>query len=568
MASIASDYLLTDDLTILLSLIAATVFLVNNLYKPQPLVHPILLGRQSDVGRARNPGESAIYRNYGTGLMGRFPLRPGKDVHIIADFVRPEIEAPRTLWSTKLTNTHLQDRAAAFGTGLLRLARLQTQKSNVLVLLNDCLEFIVADLALASHSITSLTLSSVTLLPTVLESHALSAIVTHAFFLPQLLELIYETDKRTTEHIIVVVGEPSAQAMSSVASNIKILRFADLEREGVKVEKVLSPLPKPSDVFTISFYRTTSGHLQGAHFTHENMTAGVTAVRALLPLSHAFSPLDTIVSAHSMNTAYGRAIAYTAIYEGTSFASIPGSEIYHADESDVKVENAEVIATRKYPIPSPTVMFIKPGHLTSIVSGINSEAKKSWLLHAFAWRHKVAGVADGFITNQSLWDRLVFDGARARVIGDSAATLRAVVVSGGHLDATILTSARVALSVPFVNAFTHPLVTAPVLASHALDLQDFCITTKDETTSKAVVPNGPPGVNVEVKLMGILDDIVEKGGDPSGELFVRGPPVGKMVNLEDYVDVPSGDSPENYEWVEMDVKARVRPNGSFTVLES
>ena len=66
-----SDYLLTDDLTILLALISATVFLLNNLYKPQPLLHPILLGRQSDVGRARNPGESAVYRNYGTGLMGR-----------------------------------------------------------------------------------------------------------------------------------------------------------------------------------------------------------------------------------------------------------------------------------------------------------------------------------------------------------------------------------------------------------------------------------------------------------------------------------------------------------------
>lgn len=116
----ASDYLVTDDLTILLSLIAATVFLLNSLYKPQPLVHPILLGRQSDVGRARNPGESAIYRNYGTGLMGRvrsyltytlhvspslssqFPLRPGKDVYILADFIHPEIEAPRTLWSTKV----------------------------------------------------------------------------------------------------------------------------------------------------------------------------------------------------------------------------------------------------------------------------------------------------------------------------------------------------------------------------------------------------------------------------------------------------------------------------------
>ena len=189
------------------------------------------------------------------------------------------------------------------------------------------------------------------MLSPVLESHAPSAIITHAFLLPQLLELIYETEDRTTEHIIVVVGEPTPQTMSSVASNIKIFTFANLEREGSKVEKVLSPLPsssiqtsnfhfthtfyyqEPSDVFTISFYQTTSGHLQGAQLTHENITAGVAAIRALLPALHAFSPVDTIVSVHSMNTAYGRAIAYTAIHEGTSFASIPGSELYHADES-------------------------------------------------------------------------------------------------------------------------------------------------------------------------------------------------------------------------------------------
>jgi long-chain acyl-CoA synthetase len=29
-------------------------------------------------------------------------LRPSKDVHILADFIKPEVEAPRTLWSTKV----------------------------------------------------------------------------------------------------------------------------------------------------------------------------------------------------------------------------------------------------------------------------------------------------------------------------------------------------------------------------------------------------------------------------------------------------------------------------------
>lgn len=66
-----ADYLVTNDLTVLLGFIGVSVFLLQNLYKPQPLVHPILLGRQSDVGRVRHPAESTIYRNHGTGLMGR-----------------------------------------------------------------------------------------------------------------------------------------------------------------------------------------------------------------------------------------------------------------------------------------------------------------------------------------------------------------------------------------------------------------------------------------------------------------------------------------------------------------
>lgn len=39
----------------------------------------------------------------------------------------------------KITNAGLQDRAAALGTGLLRLAQLKPQASTVLILLNDCI---------------------------------------------------------------------------------------------------------------------------------------------------------------------------------------------------------------------------------------------------------------------------------------------------------------------------------------------------------------------------------------------------------------------------------------------
>ncbi|KAF9002020.1 acetyl-CoA synthetase [Cyathus striatus] len=559
-ASQLSQYLVTDDLTVLLALIGATVFLLNNLYKPQPLVHPILLGRQSDVGRARNPSESAVYRNYGTGLMGRFPLRPNKDVHTLADFVKSEAETSRTLWSSKITNTHLQDRVAAVGTGLIRLAKLQPHESNVLLLLNDGLEFVISDLALAAHSILSLTLSSTNLLAPILESHPPSAIITHAFLLPQILELIYDSGEQNGQHTIIVVGDPSAEAMASVASKVKVLRFTDVEREGFKVEKIMSPVPNPSDVFTVSFFETGKGPIQGAQLTHENMTAGVAATRALLPLSHAVSPLDTLVSAHSLSTPYGRAIAYMAIFEGTSFATLKSSDLYHPEAEIPQYDGSDVNSAKRYPIPSPTILFLKPLHLNYIASRIIKEASRSRLIYPIAWRHKLAGVNEGFLTKDSLWDRLVFDGARSRVLGDTAASLRAIVLSGGLLEASKLTPSRIATSVPLVNAFTHPLVPGPVLASHPLDLQDFPVTDTDSSIAHV----GPPSVNIEAKLISVDDASVENGADPVGDLLVRGPPVAKLVNVEDYVDIPSEDDKEG--WIATGEKARVQTNGSFKII--
>ena len=104
----------------------------------------------------------------------------------------------------------------------------------------------MADLALASHGITSFTLTSSQLLLPVFESQRPSAFVTHAFVLPKILELIYEHGDRKTEYLFVVLGEPSAHAMASVASNVKVLQFADVEQNGIKNEKILSPIPSMS----------------------------------------------------------------------------------------------------------------------------------------------------------------------------------------------------------------------------------------------------------------------------------------------------------------------------------
>jgi len=113
-------------------------------------------------------------------------------------------------------------------------------------------EFLISDLALASHSIPSFTVSSSNLLSPVLESHPPSAIITHAEFLHQILEVIYDAGEGG-HHTIIVVGEPSPQALASVASQVKVLKFSDVERDGVRVEKILSPPPSQSYQFSIIY---------------------------------------------------------------------------------------------------------------------------------------------------------------------------------------------------------------------------------------------------------------------------------------------------------------------------
>ena len=67
-------------------------------------------------------------------------------------------------------------------------------------------------------------------------------------------------------------------------------------------------------------------------FTQQNLTAGVAATRSLLPVASPLTPLDTILSAFSLSTPYGRTIAYTAVYEGTSLATLNSARIFTGNE--------------------------------------------------------------------------------------------------------------------------------------------------------------------------------------------------------------------------------------------
>ena len=191
-------------------------------------------------------------------------------------------------------------------------------------------------------------MSHVGILRSCLELHPRAAIITDTKMLPQVLETISES---TNELRIIVTGEHSS---GRATQGPHLLRWTDIESAGSKMDKIKLPSPSvshlrcyetwridrdvagSSDVFTIAYSGSESGRPQGVHLTHENVIAGVTAVRALFPLSGPLSSWDTVVSAFSLSTPFGRAVAYTALYESTNFATLSSTTtLFYATKGEL-----------------------------------------------------------------------------------------------------------------------------------------------------------------------------------------------------------------------------------------
>lgn len=75
------------------------------------------------------------------------------------------------------------------------------------------------------------------LLSQVLDEHPPSAIITHAEFLPHLLELIYDDTHEGSHHTVIVIGEFSAK-LEKTSDQVRLLRWTQVELQGAQMEQV------------------------------------------------------------------------------------------------------------------------------------------------------------------------------------------------------------------------------------------------------------------------------------------------------------------------------------------
>ncbi|KAF8320094.1 acetyl-CoA synthetase-like protein [Clavulina sp. PMI_390] len=551
-----------DSTTFLLLSVIILLYTFRSYIQPVPLAHPILLGRQSDIAKVRQPLETSTYRNYGVGHGAPLPARPRKDILVATDTIQPDMIHERSLWGTKITNTVLKKRIQSLANGLIRSVGLVPEKSTGIILLDDSFEWLLIDLALASIGAASIAPTRLSLLSPILEqNHPADVIFTDV----ALLEMILEQVAELGNHFPIVIVGPGASQKAEASRNtgFNVMAFEELEAVGKEVDEPTTVERKPDRHMTTSFYDEVDGVPVGVRLTHENLTAGPTSIRSFFTLTTPLAPSSTILSAFPLASAFGRAIAYTAVFEGCNFATLDSTSIVKNMQNPTPQNLGEIVrAAASENLGQPTHLFITPSHLESITNTITAH-NKSTILGGLAWARKENELAGGTISNTTIWDE--YGGladARRSSFGYSKTDpwLKAVVVAGAPCDEKTFPTSRLALSVPLINAHIEPISTAALFASHPFDLQHFHPSRPEEEVAHV----GAPGANIEVKITGEKEsDIDGIAKDPLGKLFYRGPSIGQPV----LQNPATSQGISANQWVDSGRKALIHSNGTFRILQ-
>jgi len=94
-------------------------------------------------------------------------------------------------------------------------------------------------------------LASQDLLRQALEKQTFSAIISAPEIVSRVLEGIYASRGSSEPQTIVVTGDISTDMAAGIASNIKIIKFSEAEREGIRTERIFTPTPGLSFVLLL-----------------------------------------------------------------------------------------------------------------------------------------------------------------------------------------------------------------------------------------------------------------------------------------------------------------------------
>jgi hypothetical protein len=491
--------LVVDDATLLLLVLIIIVFSLSlhiaHLYTPS--IHPLILARQADVSPTHRTRESPVYRNVNAPAGFELAARPSRHVNDVAQLLHAAAGtqqaqtdkatgAQRSLFGTPASLDRVQADAVAFAAGV-QLALGEAQGAVALCVAHDSYDALVTLLSPASsrghkQGALELFVASSTL-PIPSAGVSIKTVVTDLSSLDAALQLPLAADA-----ILILPSAADADVARSRCA-LRALVFADILSQGRASSS--SPSEQETQAHDAS---TTYAHFAAAGawvpVTHAHLVAGTTAQLAFyaadaVPTSSDVLLLERASLLSACASPSALALALAALYTGASIVSAP---LVEGGKISPEAQRANA-----------SLLYLTASTSSAFAAALSSLASSP--LTPLARHLKLAALRAGVLSAGALPDSLVFGATRRRA---GLSHVRAATLVGeGQVSQTTLDALRISLGCAVMHSLLPSLpagaLTAPIAASHALDLQAFAAPPISGRATPAHV--GPPAVSVELKLV-------------------------------------------------------------------
>ena len=516
----------------LLAVLAACLLYARIIqHRDQPVLHPLILHRQSEASSVHLVGESPTYRNVNAPLGRDLAMRPQRSTPTIATLLAQGLTGTegshvRRVMDASLSNDELRAQAAAFMRGVETLVKSDSPT----IVVCGFLDTAPAVIAAIAGAVANERARTVMVPPGLAPTKRPGGI-----------------DLATTA--VVCIGAPLlpvwANARLVVVRGSGSLEGATPKHSPTEWDDVLGAAPDgtappPPDVSRLSnaeldrlgarTYATVwDGHSAWLNVTHTSMTSAVTAWLSEFPADEVPNVNDVVLT----DLVYARAVpalvhwtlVLTCLAAGASIACEPPTEL---------VSSAAMLR--------PTLLFISTRSAQMIEHRLWVPATGA-LLYSLMRRVNMNLLRNGLFPRGRLLDNWIVAPLRT-AIGVSGVRAAVLAGNGTAADQTLLDALRLYLGVPVMHAYvpaqlrcdTHAaLITAPASTSNLYDLQAFAPESVDDESARCLAaPVGPPSVALELKLVHDSPAVaryatelehLRAGGhaaDPIGEVYVRG----------------------------------------------
>ena len=558
-----------DTLSVYLLACIAVLLLVIKLTQhfKQPLLHPLILARQSEASAVRAPRESAIYRNVNAPLGLDLAMRPSRNVPdvsaLLAEGIAPGVaNHVRRVLTTSLSNEELRQMSAEFVAGVR--ARLHAYAVSIIV---------------------CGTLRSTEELAALLAGAVADGVTVYAAPGPVDTALPPGADPSNTAVVCIDVIPPTfarAAALLVVSAGAgrgdRIVEWADVLGAAAEAKpRTPSTAAGRSTAELDAIGAATFAYFHDAESdawlraTHTSMTSGVTAWLSQFAAdavpSIADVALTDVCEENAVPLSTFAALLLALLYTGAGIVSEPPQRL-----------------ARILPALRPTLLYLSD-------FGAQCIEQRLWLpsigmmMYPAMCRFSMDSLRHGIFPRDKLLDRWVNASVRAQFGLDH---VRAVVISGNGCAAeqTLLDQLRMHLGVPVMHAYvpqklSGAAVTAPVSTSNMYDLQAFAPQLVDDDSARCLPAHvGPPAVSLEIKLVDGTPAVTQHAAaiqrlrapingasdDPVGEIYVRGYSLTRGAAHEERGGAQRDSGTHMSEWLATGDVGTMRTNGTLVLV--